>query len=830
MRDVLTVQERLRAVLRTLCLRDGLRILLYSAFGLVLLGTSIFTERASAANFQMQTGYYVGSGVAGLSISGVGFQPDFVMIKSATTAGAAVIKTSAMPANAVAFTSATADNTGANITLTTTGFSVGTLANVNSANVLYHWVAVGGSDCSATGNFCVGSYTGNGTATRDLTVGFSPEMVIAKRSTAVAGHFRVNSEPANETLFLNTNARDTAGNYIRSFGATSFQVGAIDNVNTGVYYYAAFSTTANAFSEGTYTGNGVDNRSITGLGYRPNFALVKNATSVTANNLRPLMTTRENHGDYASFVGDVVADSVNGIQALESDGFQVGTSGSVNENTTTMYWFAFGGASAYTSSGSFSMKTGVYTGNGVSQGITGLGFRPQLVIVTGASGTTVFRTEMMKGDSTAYTASATANFTGGVTSLDADGFTVGAATQTNSNAVVYHWQAFAGAYNPYTNSGANDFAIGAYYGNGIDNRDVERMPWQPDMVAVKRNGATAGTWRSSAQAGDLSAFFAATAEAANNVQVLNIDGFQVGTGANVNTAANLYHWFAFKNGSQFMTGSYTGTGVSQSITSAGFRAENVWVKRSTAVNGVHRSVALSGGSSQYFAAVANASDRITDFVKGGFRVGGAQTETNTNAGTYRYAAWNDTSYGSLGLDIVDAAGASVATPSFAMNNIAYSFSCSSVSGSLGAVAQKVRISNLTTNAAWSVSIAPTSGATDRWRNGGNTQRYDFNDSGGAPSGCSDGADADAEAGQLTINPAVGTITHEAGCTATNVSLGSQAAYVEGSINSIGLLSASAGANSDCIWDIIGLGLTQTVPAEQSVDSYGINMTITVVAN
>ncbi len=806
----------------------------YGLLALLLVATSLcapwLVKPAHAANFSMQTGYYMGTGSAGLAISGLGFQPNFVMIKSSTIAGVAVFKTSAMPANTIAYTSATANNTATNITLTSDGFTLGTLANVNSANVLYNYIAIGGSDCSASGNFCVGTYTGNNAGNRDIAVGFQPEMAIVKRSTAVAGHFRVNSEPANETLFFTNLARDTVGGYIRAFGATTFQVGATDNANSATYYYVAFSTTAGAFSEGTYAGNGADNRSITGLGYTPSFVMAKNATSATAGVRDPLMNATEHYGDNSSYVGIATANIVNGIQALESDGFQVGTSGQVNESGATIYWFSFGGAGNFSTSGSFSMNTGSYTGTGSSQSISGIGFQPDLVLVTSNNGTTVFRTALMAGDTTAHTAVATANFTGGITSLNATGFSVGTAAQTNTNGTTYHWQAFGGGFDPYVNTGASDFAIGAYYGNGTGNRNITRIPWQPDMVSIKHSGATAGTWRSSAQAGNLSSFFGATAETSNNVQTLTTDGFQIGSIANVNTAATVYYWFAFKEGSHFDVGTYTGTGSAQSITGTGFRPEGVWVKRSTAVNGVLRAVSLTGDSTQYFAGTANASDRIVSFVKNGFRVGGSQTETNVSTATYRYAAWNDADYGSLGFDIVDSNGASVASPSSAMNNLATSFACTTVNGTLGAASQKLRISNLTTSPAWNISIAATSGATSRWRNGGDTQRYDYNDPTGSPAGCSDGADGDNEAGQLTIDASAGTITSEAGCTTTNLSLGGSAAFSEGSVNSVDLLTASSGANADCIWDLTGIVLTQRVPAEQSVDNYSANMTITVVAN
>ena len=109
---------------------------------------------AQAANFSTRMGYYVGTG-ASKTISGLGFQPSLVLIKSSTTAGVAVFKTSAMAANTTAYFSATADNTATSISLTTDGFTIGTLANVNTANVLYRWIAFSGSDCTSTGYLCV---------------------------------------------------------------------------------------------------------------------------------------------------------------------------------------------------------------------------------------------------------------------------------------------------------------------------------------------------------------------------------------------------------------------------------------------------------------------------------------------------------------------------------------------------------------------------------------------------------------------------------------------------------------------------------------------------
>ena len=94
----------------------------------------------------------------------------------------------------------------------------------------------------------------------------------------------------------------------------------------------------------------------------------------------------------------------------------------------------------------------------------------------------------------------------------------------------------------------------------------------------------------------------------------------------------------------------------------------------------------------------------------------------------------------------------------------------------------------------------------------------------------DGSDADTRAGQLTINPSVATLTTDClSCTLTGISLGPSASFNQGVTDSITLINAAA--ISDDAWRgyATGIGLSQTVPAEQAVDNYYINMTLTVTA-
>jgi len=50
-------------------------------------------------------------------------------------------------------------------------------------------------------------------------------------------------------------------------------------------------------------------------------------------------------------------------------------------------------------------------------------------------------------------------------------------------------------------------------------------------------------------------------------------------------------------------------------------------------------------------------------------------------------------------------------------------------------------------------------------------------------------------------------------------------------DSITLITADGTADTSCYWDITGIGISQTIPAEQPAASdYDINMTVSVVAS
>jgi hypothetical protein len=182
--------------------------------------------------------------------------------------------------------------------------------------------------------------------------------------------------------------------------------------------------------------------------------------------------------------------------------------------------------------------------------------------------------------------------------------------------------------------------------------------------------------------------------------------------------------------------------------------------------------------------------------------------------------------GSLGVDVVDGGGVSVASPSLAMSGLVSSNVCQTATGTLGTATQKIRLNNTTGYAPWSLSLAASGGVTANWSSG--TATYDFNDANG--SGCSDGADADSLAGQLNVNPSAATNAAQSGCTTTGVSLASSSAFSQGSVDSITLASASTSALPGCYWDLTGISLSQKIPPMQASGSYNMQLTLTAVAS
>lgn len=646
-----------------------MKILLKKIFSLVLIALFIVNvlpepKKAEAATFSIQTGSYVGDGTDNRAITGIGFQPDLILLKDDTSIGqeGVIMKTSSMTGEhtlALAETDFTLNSNHIQ-SLDSDGFTIGSDQDVNMANVEYFYIAIGGSNCSATGTFCVGSYTGNGTSQSISTVGFSPDMVAVKKyipppaGPQSLGVWKSTSMTGTQTNYFSATASLASGG-ITSLDASGFSIGnnADVNSNFGQYVYFAFKEVSGAFDVGTYTGNATDNRNITstddaGLTFLPDAVLVK-----PVNTLTGVMNIREHYGDRSLLMTDNNS-AANHIQSLLSGGgFQIGTSTSVNTNLIVHHYMAFGGAGNHNTdaSGTYQMAQGVYVGTGSAFSLTGLGFAPDLVIIKGdqANMYAVFRTSLMTGNRTAYMAFNNSTFLNGILSLDSDGFSLPTAvpdSQTNNSGTNYYWTAYGNAMRIDRAGGASDFMVGQYIGTGNDNQNVRGLGIAPDFVYIKGNTSAVGTLRTKDQTGDASIFLSVTTQATNTIQALNTDGFQKGTSTSVNASNVIYDYFMFKTGERFETGTYTGNGSTSDITSLSAQPDYLWLKKTTggsARQGIFRTSEAAGDWAIPFWNVASFTNRITNLIKNGF-TRGTGVEANENTFQYQYVAWNNKRY------------------------------------------------------------------------------------------------------------------------------------------------------------------------------------------
>jgi len=176
--------------------------------------------------------------------------------------------------------------------------------------------------------------------------------------------------------------------------------------------------------------------------------------------------------------------------------------------------------------------------------------------------------------------------------------------------------------------------------------------------------------------------------------------------------------------------------------------------------------------------------------------------------------------GTLSVDIVDAGGTTVASPSVTMGAENFSYSNQDATGTFGTSSERVRASNPTGTDTWTVNLAG-SATTAVWTDGSNT--YDFNDD----QGYSDGTDTDGVGGQMTVNPSGGTVTGVSGCSTSNVTAGTSDLFEEGATDNIDLFSAAAGAATFCQWELTGVSITQGIPGSTPASTYTITMVLSI---
>jgi len=314
------------------------------------------------------------------AVNGVGMQPDFLWIKSRTTAANHALMDSIRGvANQLQSSTTNAESTnsaGKGLqSFNTGGFTLGQESdavggtNANGASyVAWQWKAgttsasnTNGSITStvsagATQGFSVATYTGNGTAgaTFGHGLGVNPSMIIikARTSTSAENWFVYHQNLTAVTYYLrlnSTNAQTDGG----SSGATS-RVTAISssvitlgpnsevNESTKTYVAYCFAAVAGYSAFGSYTGNGSTDGPFVYTGFRPRWLMIKKSSGVadwvlldtsrgTYNAIGPRLYADLSDAEYTGDRYDIL-----------SNGFKVRTtSGESNDSGGTYIYACF---------------------------------------------------------------------------------------------------------------------------------------------------------------------------------------------------------------------------------------------------------------------------------------------------------------------------------------------------------------------------------------------------------------------------------------------------------------------------------------------------------
>ncbi len=353
------------------------------------------------------TTVYKGTGVNPTYIGGSGFRPDFTWIKPITTADNHVLYDSVRGYNKQLKANATdAEDTNGRVASANDGFIIKTTdGNQNSAShkyVAWNWDM--GAD-TPTGFGCV-TYKGNGSS-RDLSLGFEPDLVWIKKRTASEYHVMFDTvrglgdgkalypnADKNEGLYKYGNvsktnsdgfsvATGTSGiGYVNDssndYVAWAWDMGNTTVTNTsGSISSQVRANTTYGQSIVSYTGSGVGNSGTIGHGLSsaPEMVIVKSRDD-----------TGRGWGVYHSSLGNTkkLKLDTTATEATDSGSwnntsptasvFSVGTGGDTND-TDGFIAYCFHSVTGYS-------KISSYTGNGSTTGPTvTLGFRPAFIML-----------------------------------------------------------------------------------------------------------------------------------------------------------------------------------------------------------------------------------------------------------------------------------------------------------------------------------------------------------------------------------------------------------------------------------------------------------------
>lgn len=274
-------------------------------------------------------GQYTGDDAATQAITGIGFQPDLLIVKADGAYQGWMAHKDMSAGNAKGMVGSPALVTGRISTLDADGFTVGTNDEANKASVVYYFIAF-----QESADFAVGSFVGTGAKTIS-SLSFQPEMVWLMGSASGDNGTSVLRSSGHDNGTTDWDGYD-AWDHISSFTSDGFTTNWRTN-GSATYYWAAMNESASSFEQGEFTGNATDDRDITAPDFQPDFTMI----IANGNGVTQFRTANMAIDESLSF--DANGMSSNRIQKTMSNGFQLGSDNSVNKNATEVTWLALGG-------------------------------------------------------------------------------------------------------------------------------------------------------------------------------------------------------------------------------------------------------------------------------------------------------------------------------------------------------------------------------------------------------------------------------------------------------------------------------------------------------
>ena len=309
---------------------------------------------------------YTGNG-GSQSITGVGFQPDWLWIKCRNLAQSHNAYDSIRGITKALYTNATAgeDTYAMMSSFDSDGWSMNGSLDLLNGNgntyVAWNWLAGGTASSNTDGSitssvsanttagFSIVSYTGTGAnATVGHGLGVVPKMIIVKRRDGAADWTVYNSNIGN-TNFLRLNstlASTSQATYWNNTSPTSsvFTVGSAGDVNTssGTHIAYCFAEKKGFSKFGSYTGNGAADGTFVYTGFKPAFVILKNTSSAQDWSMKDNRRPGYNVTDDILYPNGNYAEGSGGDIDIVSNGFKIRTTAAnTNGSGNTFIYMAF---------------------------------------------------------------------------------------------------------------------------------------------------------------------------------------------------------------------------------------------------------------------------------------------------------------------------------------------------------------------------------------------------------------------------------------------------------------------------------------------------------